>query len=372
LLRHIWTERPALRPPLITWLDDLSRDPDYTVRLRAAQAAGLLAAVDFGYTFTALIEPAASAVERRRPDRDEDRSDDGDADRDDADDVPDVVWSHRRVFAAVALDHAARDPDVRGAVTRTLKRWRRSAADPARRWTAARTWGYDIGQNDVDTALEELRVLGTPWETKDVSTMREGPELRDWNRLLFASGLSIAMLFGTGAHDAVLQRLHTWITDRTSLRKLAVQAVVLMVGLPASGLGRPEHERADDLVLDDASVARRQWPALLALQGRHGAVVGPAAELVRGGLRSTWREVVAETLERWFDLCAHDDAALAAVETFLPLLVVEESDRARLRGLVRRKQRVWADPLPTRVAVRLDTALTRVEVVPRGRRVVYT
>jgi len=117
---------------------------------------------------------------------------------------------------------------------------------------------------------------------------------------------------------------------------------------------------------------RGRWPALLALQGQHARVVAPTADLVRAALRSPWREVVADVLTRWFDLCASDDAALDAVCSFLPLLVVEESDRARLRGLVRRKRRVWADPLPPDVADRLDEALLQSTVVPRGGKVVYT
>jgi hypothetical protein len=59
---------------------------------------------------------------------------------------------------------------------------------------------------------------------------------------------------------------------------------------------------------------------------------------------------------------------LAAVESFLPRLVVEEPDRARLRGLVRQRRRAWADPLPAEVADRLDEALTRAVAAPlRGR-----
>jgi len=171
----------------------------------------------------------------------------------------------------------------------------------------------------------------------------------------------------------VLRTLDDWLHDsRVNLRKLAVQAVVLMIEVPVSGLGRPEQEDADDLVQGDLSSGRDRWPALLALQDRHPEVVAPAADLVHGALRTPWRAVVDNVLVVWFDLAAGDDAALAAVESFLPLLVVEESDRARLRGLVRHRRRTWADPLPDRVADRLDGALARTAAAPSGGRMAFT
>ena len=50
LLRHVWTQRPVLRRPLLAWLSDMSSDPRFVVRTRAAQAAGLLCSVDFAGT----------------------------------------------------------------------------------------------------------------------------------------------------------------------------------------------------------------------------------------------------------------------------------------------------------------------------------
>lgn len=202
--------------------------------------------------------------------------------------------------------------------------------------------------------------------------MRPGPVHDDWARLLFIAGESVARLFVTGGHHRVLHTLDDWLRDpRVNLRKLAVQAVVFMVEVPLSALGRPEREDADNLILQGDSGSGR-WPALLALQDRHSDVVAPAAGLVRGALCTPWRAVVANVLVRWFHLRTTDDAALAAVESFLPRLVVEESDRARLRGLVRRRRRMWADPLPDEIADRLDGAPARADVAPSGERVVFT
>jgi hypothetical protein len=364
LLRHVWTRRPALRRPLLAWLGELSCDKRFVVRTRAAQAAGLLCSVDFAHTFTELIEPAARTPRRHvaSPDQHDD----------DEDDLAGEVWRYRREFAALALDHAARDPAVHLVVRRTLRRWRRDK-DPALQSTAATALGYDVGQADLEATLVELRVIGTPGEAEDFFTMRSGPVRDDWAKLLFTAGMSVARLFGTGGHRRVLRTLDDWLHDsRVNLRKLAVQAVVLMIEVPVSGLGRPEQEDADDLVQGDLSSGRDRWPALLALQDRHPEVVAPAADLVHGALRTPWRAVVDKVLVVWFDLAAGDDAALAAVESFLPLLVVEESDRARLRGLVRHRRRTWADPLPDRVADRLDGALARTAAAPSGGRMAFT
>jgi hypothetical protein len=364
LLRHMWTRRPALRRPLLAWLGEMSCDKRFVVRTRAAQVAGLLCSVDFAQTFTELIEPAARAPLRRSAGPDE---------QDDEDDSAGPPWRHRREFAALALDHAARDPAVQPVAQRILRRWRRDK-DPALRSTAATALGYDVGQADLEASLRELRVLGTPDEAEDLFAMRAGPLRDDWVGLLFTSGVSVARLFGTGGHHRVLRTLDGWLHDpRVSLRKLAVQAVVLMVKVPVSGLGRPDQDGADDLVLrGQLSSDRDRWPALLALQDRHPEVVAPAADLVHGALRTPWREVVAKVLVGWFGLGSTDDAALAAVESFLPLLVVDESDRARLRGLVRRQRRTWADPLPDNVADRLDNALVRAAAAPSTGRMAFT
>ena len=204
--------------------------------------------------------------------------------------------------------------------------------------------------------------------------MRPGPVHDDWARLLFIAGESVARLFVTGGHHRVLRTLDDWLRDpRVNLRKLAVQAVVLMVEAPLSALGRPEREDADDLILQGDSGSGRD-----------------------GGLRSSRCRTAIPTSSRRPQTscaapCAHrgvrssptswsggstsgttDDAALAAVESFLPRLVVEESDRARLRGLVRRRRRMWADPLPDEIADRLDSALASADAAPSGERVVVT
>ena len=62
------------------------------------------------------------------------------------------------------------------------------------------------------------------------------------------------------------------------------------------------------------------------------------------------------------------DAALPAVESFLPLLIKEESDRGRLLGLLNRMRVAWADPVSADVADRLEEVIAAVPVVT-GRKV---
>jgi len=370
LLRYVWQSQYALRHPMITWLDGLSRDPRTNVRLRAAQAAGLICSLDFTHTFDALIRPAAEARPDVRPVADVENDDQDDEDFD-------ASWQYRRYFAAVAMDHVARDPRLRKAVRGQLSRWRRSD-DPALRWTAAIALGYDVGARTPDNALNELRVLGTPWEARRYreleasASSKRARALTAEEEVFHAAGSGVAGLFRYGAHREVLDQLRAWIDDpHSSVRLLAVQAVIYIMGTTVSAVGRPETRGpavSDELVADSDRQDRARWPVLLAMHGRQNPVERPAADLVRRALRSKDRKVALEVLGGWFASAGEDGDVLAAVEAFLPLLVVEESDRGRLRGLVKEMRHRWEEPLPGLVADRLDDALVRIRTIA-GRKV---
>jgi hypothetical protein len=380
VLRCVWQGQYALRRSMISWLESLSRNPRLDVRHRAAQAAGLLCSIDFTHTLDALIVPAAEARPEARSFtglRNADENDENDEDQDD--DEHDDRWRDRRQFAAVAMDHAARDPRLQKAVRGRLSRWRRSA-DPALRWTAAVALGYDVGARDPRDALDELRILGTPWEARryrQLETSRQRGRKRTLalgqeKAVFHAAGWGVAGLFRFGAHRQVLDQLREWIDDpRWSVRLLAIQAVIYIMEMSVSRVGRPEHGDAaalDELVSGSDRQERARWPVLLALHGRRSALQGPAADLVRRVLRSSERKVALEVLADWLEDAADDDAMLAAVEAFLPLLVVEESDRGRLRGLVREMRNRWEDPLPEEVADRLEDVIAGIRLIG-GRKV---
>lgn len=137
LLSYVWQHHHNLRAAMVSWLQELSKDPRPIIGVRAAQVTGLYCSLDFHFTFNEMI---GSAV---------------DAEGEEA--------VQRRLFAAVAMDQAARDERISAAISGRLRYWRRWGSD-AEKWTAAATLGYDLGRRSIDSILEELRVLGTPSE----------------------------------------------------------------------------------------------------------------------------------------------------------------------------------------------------------------
>jgi hypothetical protein len=357
LLRCVWDQHMWLRAPVVGWLDGLGRHPSKVVRVRAAQATGLLCSFDFSHTFTALVEPAAKARPRRR----DASSTEGLGGETEDEVVP--VWQRRREFAAGALDHAARDPRVAHVAVRTLRRWRRSG-DVAQQCTAAEAWGLDLGLQNLPVALEELRILGTPQEQAELDADAE-----QWG-LLYVAGLSLTRLFATGAHHQVVALVTEWLgRRRQSLYLLAVQTILLMVDLRVSQVGRAGSPAAEDVLLvGEQSGPRARWPVLLALHDSEPDLARPAADLLRAALRSPWSRTITDSMGPWLTLAQVDASVLAAIEAMVPLLVRERSDAARLRYLVQRKRNAWADAVDPGMADRLTAVIDELDgAVPMRR-----
>jgi len=352
LLRFVWDHHMWLRRPMVAWLESLGRDPRKAVRVRAAQAAGLLCSFDFSHTFYALVQPAATARVRRQDD----------AASSTLDDESEESTNRRREFAAGALDHAARDPEMAEVATRVLQRWRRER-DVAQQWTAAATWGLDLGRSDLDKALEELRIIGTPQERFDLDD-----DDAEWG-LIFVAGLSLAKLFARGAHRAVIELLEDWLgRRRQSLTLLSVQAVLLMADLRVSAVDPSGSADGSDeaILVGEQSGSRGTWPVLLALHDSEPDLAERTAALLRAALRSPWGGTVTDVLGRWFVLARSDAGALTAIEEMLPLLVRDSADAIRMRRLVQRRQASWTDPLDAAIAVRL---IRSIDVLGLGRKV---
>ncbi len=115
VLRHVWSMH-NLREPLLSWLETLSNDPRPLVYMRAALAMGLLTSWDFSFTFHERIEPWARSPDDPR----------------------------RRWIAAVALDEASRNDEVRPVVREMLEAWCDKGAFE-QRWTGTIALGYDLG-----------------------------------------------------------------------------------------------------------------------------------------------------------------------------------------------------------------------------------
>jgi hypothetical protein len=344
LLTRLWRRNQPLRQPISEWLCELSSDPQPRVRIRAAQAAGLLAATDFSHTFPALILPAAITSPPRRKPADpthEEESDEFDAD--------DTTWE-RRSFAAMALDQAALDDRLRPMVVEVLRRWRRSP-DYALRWTAARTLGLEIGLASLSKSLDELRVIGTPWELLERPEVPAHQHAQIWD-LRWVAGYGIARLFATGGSDAVLEQLALWLRhERKSVRELAQQAVVIIADLKmwavraeaGGGHGGP-----------GATTGRERWPVALALSVDNPPLAGRIAGLIRTVLGSgPAGEVLMKVIGSWWELGESDPCAIDAFLELVPRLVIDERDRGRLDHAVDRGCRRWDDPLPSDVADRI-------------------
>jgi hypothetical protein len=348
LLSHVWRRHHNLRAPIGAWLSRLGRDVRPAVRIRAAQATGLLCAVDFSYTFPTIVAPAAASVPRREdlvPSLAGGDPEDGEEES----------WPERRAFAAVALDQAASDGLVRETVIAILRRWRRSQ-DTALRWSAAVALGYERASGDIDRALDELRVIGTPQEMAD---LQDGDDHDDEWDLIWVAAQSLARLFAWGARDAVLYRLTEWLDPRgkRSLQLLAQQAVIILAGLRVSAVAEAAVLRPDTYEVDTGRPGR--WPLLAAVIADDPQLSMSVADLLRATLRGRGRSLTEDAIGRWMRVACDDDTLLTELERFLPVVIADEADRARLLHLVRRLRRTWADPLPPGIADRLEAALNR-------------
>ncbi|PPK71154.1 hypothetical protein V5P93_003018 [Actinokineospora auranticolor] len=325
LLARLWRHHHNMHDVVLLWLKDLGTDGRPMVWVRAAQATGLFCSLSFVKVFEKTILPCALAEGRGH--------------------------ERERQFAAVALDHAARSPRIADVVYERLRSWRRQGPEPLR-YTAAMALRYDLGKQDISRALEELRVLGTPSELR--------PVLEDWqdSALVEVAAGSLANLLAFGAVKPVLAKLAEWSGgDRQSLRELALRAVLELVRLRGFDLtyldrsaGRTDHTIGN---------RRAQWPLLLVLSARDGALTGLIVELLIWALRGRRGDVVATSLLRtWLRAVEHDAACLVPIVDFLPHLVRDHSDTRRLLHVISRLRHDWCDPLDDVTATALEQAIT--------------
>ncbi|QFZ19844.1 hypothetical protein [Saccharothrix syringae] len=328
LLSHVWKNHHNLRAAMVGWLKALSKDARPMIWVRAAQATGLFCSLDFHFTFQSMIRPGATANGGK--------------------------CKQRRLFAAVALDQAARDDRVAEAVDERLKYWRRHGSY-AERWTAAAALGYDLGRRSIEVTFEELRVLGTPSERHlaldwlaDLSLVSD---------LVQTSGYSVANLFAFGEVEPVLAKLAEWAVDeRQSVRNLAWWAMLFMISMHGYDLnhlrmsaGRSKRPTAR---------TRERWPLLLALQDEQPHLTARIAHLLRWGLRGRRADYVAKYLfGPWMRAAGQEDECMRALVAFVPHLVHDEFDARRLCHLINRLRHDWSDPLADNAAGLLESAV---------------
>ena len=326
LLSYVWQQHHNLRAAMVTWLQKLSKDRRPAIWVRAAQATGLFCSLDFHFTYTQMIESAATSNGKR--------------------------CRQRRLFAAVSLDQAARDERITDAILGRLRYWRRQGSE-AERWTAAAALGYDLGRRSLDSTLAELRVLGTP------SEQRSALDKENDGDLVHISGYSLANLLAFGEVRPILRRLTDWAdSERQSLRELAWWAVLHLIDLHGFDLdflrrsaGRNERPTPR---------TRDRWPLLLALQDEDPTLTPQIAGLLRWGLRGRRGDFVAKYLfGPWIRAAENDTECLQSLAEFVPHLVHNEMDANRLRYLITRLRHDWSDPLNDEPADLLTTTIMK-------------
>ncbi|MEN3534305.1 hypothetical protein AAH991_04250 [Microbispora sp. ZYX-F-249] len=125
ILRVVWEEQPTIHEPLLTWLQQLTENEQFDIRMKAAEAIGLLATYDFIVVGDRFLEEW----------RDSDKV-------------------QRRELAAWTLASAARDPQVEPRVLECLRRWAHNGRKAQS--VVIRAYGSWLGARHVEKALSVL------------------------------------------------------------------------------------------------------------------------------------------------------------------------------------------------------------------------
>ncbi|MEV0594860.1 hypothetical protein [Nonomuraea cavernae] len=209
-LRVVWEEQPTIHEPLLTWLQELTEHKnDWLIRMKAAQAIGVLATYDFEVIDEHFFQK----------------------------------WSKSRQFqhhelAAWALDAAAQDPDMTPHVHRRLQQWARGTW--ACRSIVTRAYGSEIGVRWIDEALVAMKkVAGAP-----------DPRLQE------AVARSISRIYRPGNALKIVSTLEQWADDRDDPSRRHTAALTFLWLVASSG----GHHRIRDLAAHPEA-----HPSLIAL-----------------------------------------------------------------------------------------------------------
>jgi hypothetical protein len=312
VLAELWDRHHAARAPVVRWLRQLADDARPEVWVRAALATGELCVRDFGHGHEELLRPLAGSSALRR-----------------------------RIFAATALDQAARHDSHRDAVRRLVRDWSHSGS-AALRWTAAMALGYGRGAAGADRALDALARIGLHGDGEQLP-------VASFNVARLAAGSASAL--------PVLRRLYTWTKDR----RAGYQDLGL-VGIVRLGLTPVEDVWDDETAADLAEL--QDWPLPLALAATRPRLVAPLADLMWTALNTPRsRDAALDALEYWlrsaFDEDAEDDrgeddpaggdpaggGSAAGLAALLPALTAGERDRRMLGWLIGRMLADEDDPI---------------------------
>jgi len=312
VLRHIW-DIHGLRAPLISWLQVLSQDKRPFVWMPAALTIGLLSSWDFAYAFHELIDPWATSP----------------------DPAPEQL--RRRLVAAVALDAAALNDEIRPVISEILDGWRNQGT-AEQRLTGAIALGYDLGLLDPAKSLRELRVVGC-WQD---------------GSLALTASWAVARIFARGGMEPVLATLLGWLYDhRIATRNLGQLAMLRIADLKVADV-----EYTDSGTRPAAGSAypasRRAWPLLAAAADQDPGLLGRFADLLWQVTQSAAaRGTIRDVLSRWIRAGQRDTACVGPVGRLIALLGDSESAIRWLLDIVDELRHDPDDPLPASIADRL-------------------
>lgn len=320
VLRHVWTSHPAVRKPLLAWLDTLVTDRRVFVRLRAAVASGVLAAADFGYAFDNFLDQWGSSS---RP--------------------------MQRQLAAWSL-YTAAEHGMDTAVRRLLSDWSRRH-HLARRWTVARSYTL-LGGATATSALRDIGRMAATGPAPDSS-------------LLSALEQALEALLQGPAAVIALERLVQWYGSRGPLQELAAAGFLRGARRRHWAMGAEATAWPRLLWLADHDARARRyvvvmWRALLGNRSHRGAArdelarwvgVAERASAKAAEHRAFTNAAPFEETER-YDTASDVESALGGL---LPLLVETQNDWERLDFLLRRHD--TPDGAQGSTAARLRAAL---------------
>ncbi|WP_007517206.1 hypothetical protein [Pseudofrankia saprophytica] len=292
-LLRVWRYHQA-QPRILAWLRYLGGHPIETVRVRAAVAAGALAAVAFDVVRAEVLMPWALS---------------------DA--------SRERDAAAIALHDPAADSRLADAVDRLVKSWL-SDGNPRLQATAVRAYGASLGEHDPAEALRQLDALA---ETDKLGVLNA----------ICHSVCELLLTAGSPETEArVLEQLIRWTSG------------------PRSELGRARARTgwsafliaAADLVSQLPSPSRGEvtWPALLRIATVDQRRRAEIAYLWESALNAELWEAAHDVLTIWAIML--DD--LPRGQEAFAQLVVDQAQSARTLTIIRRAAISWqkADPDP--------------------------
>ncbi|MEY9894522.1 hypothetical protein ABIA35_008263 [Catenulispora sp. MAP12-49] len=321
LLAAVWSDRPNLRRPILSWLQKLSQDRRPDVWMRAALAIGLVTSWDFAYCYHEAI----------------------------------AVWSDsedvkQRLVAATALNQAARDENTRAAVNTVLRTWARADKAEAM-WTAAVALGY--GTSDVASVLRLVCRIGV------------------WNdgELVLIASQSVADLFVRGWFAEVVSAVDGWIGDR----RIGARFLGLLAILRLGDLRVRQVPTVEDLPVPAAARAmladpsRADWPLLVALASVDGELGRRLVECVWQALSSTLvSKSMRDEIGDWIRAAEKSAELLAPLRAFLQALIDDQDDAARLLDLVDTLVENLDEPLAAPIAQAMRTAVHDTAMKQRG------